>query len=188
MLVHFIFVIKKEELEARAWEFEYVLQMAQFYKFWIEKVFSQKVDVQADQMPVKTSHFFNRINMGLLLDDHRKRGEDVYHFYLTYFRPLWTDCTCEGYHAENFGMAWWQPATKKDDISFLAEKNCIKISHELAHEFLRQAGNTKYVELIHDIWTKHLFASLPFEYYDKNFTKTDKPSVFSTLDTSEFRL
>lgn len=187
MLVHFIFVIKKDELETREWEFEYISQMAQFYKSWIEKTFSKKVDVQADQMPVNPS-WFNRINMGSLLNDHRKRGEDIYHFYLTYFRPLWTDCTCEGYHAENFGMVWWQPSKNNDDLSFHAEKNCTKVSHELAHEFLRQAGNKKYVELIHDIWTKHLFAALPFEYYDESFTKTEKPSVFSTLDTSEFRL
>ncbi|HSD04217.1 MAG TPA: hypothetical protein VLB45_00495, partial [Nitrosopumilaceae archaeon] len=61
-------------------------------------------------------------------------------------------------------------------------------SHELSHEFLRQAGDKRYVELIHDIWTKHLFAALPFEHYDKDFAKTEKPSVFSTIDASEFRL
>jgi hypothetical protein len=187
VLVHFIFVVKKEDLEKRTWEFEYIVQMAQFYKTWIEKTFSKKIEVQADQMPVIHS-LFNRINMNSLLNDHRKRDENIYHFYLTYFRPLWTDCTCEGYHAENFSMAWWQSATKKDDISFMAEKNCTVVSHELSHEFLRQAGNKNYVELVHEIWTKHLFASLPFEYYDDAFKKTDVPATFSTIDTSEFRL
>lgn len=187
MLVHFIFVVKKEDLEKRTWEFEYITQMAQFYKMWIEKTFSKKIEVQTDQMPV-TYSLFNRINMSSLLNDHRKRGEDIYHFYLTHFRPLWTDCTCEGYHAENFSMVWWQSGTKKDDISFMAEKNCTVVSHELSHEFLRQAGNKNYIELVHEIWTKHLFASLPFEFYDDIFKKTDMPATFSTIDTSEFRL
>ena len=139
-------------------------------------------------MPVKPGRLFNRVDVNSLLADHRKRGENIYHFYLCYFRPLWTDCTCEGYHAENFGMIWWQQSPKRDDVSFLAEKNCTKVSHELTHEFLRQSGNKKYVEIVHDIWDKHLFASLPFEYYSDTFTKTTKLSTFSTLDTSSFRL
>jgi len=188
VLVHFIFVIKHDELEKRSWEFEYISRMAQFYKSWIEKTFSAKVDVKTDQMPVKPGRLFNRVDINSLLEDHRKRGESIYHFYLCYFRPLWTDCTCEGYHAENFGMIWWQQSTKRDDISFLAEKNCTKVSHELAHEFLRQAGSKQYVEIVHDIWDKHLFASLPFEYYSDTFTKTTKLTTFSTLDTSSFRL
>lgn len=186
MLVHFVFVVKRQDLEKRSWEFDYVTRMAQFYKIWIDRTFSKKIEVQTDQMPVNPS-FFHRINMGSLLTDHRERGEDIYHFYLTYFRPLWTDCTCEGYHAENFSMVWWQPVIK-DDFSLLGEKNCTVVSHELAHEFLRQKGNKNYVELVHDIWTKHLFASLPFEYYDDNFNKIEKPSTFSTIDTSELRL
>ncbi|MGI0082865.1 MAG: hypothetical protein ACREAF_03060 [Nitrosopumilaceae archaeon] len=188
MLVHFIFVIKQDESEKRLWEFDFVTSMAQFYKSWIEKTFSKKVDVQSDQMIVKPSHLFNRLDVNALLNDHRKRGEDIYHFYLCYFRPLWTDCTCEGYYAENFGMVWWEQSNKKDDVYFLAEKNCTKVSHELSHEFLRQAGNKKYIELVHDVWDKHLFASLPFEYYDKTFSKTSKPAIFSTIDASSFRL
>ena len=70
----------------------------------------------------------------------------------------------------------------------MAEKNCTIVSHELAHEFLRQTGNKNYVETVHEIWTKHLFALLPFEYYDNTFKKTDIPTTFSTIDTSEFRL
>jgi len=188
VLVHFIFVIKQDELEKRSWEFEYISRMTQFYKSWIEKTFSAKVDVKTDQMLVKPGRLFNRVDVNSLLEDHRKRGESIYHFYLCYFRPLWTDCTCEGYHAENFGMIWWQQSPKRDDISFLAEKNCTKVSHELTHEFLRQAGNKKYVEMVHDIWDKHLFALLPFEYYDNTFTKTTKLSTFTTLDTASFRL
>lgn len=186
MLLHFIFVVKKQDLDKRTWEFDYIIQMSNFYKNWIEKTFARKIEVKADQMPVNPS-FFHRINMGSLLNDHRQRGEDIYHFYLAYFRPLWTDCTCEGYHAENFGMIWWQPATK-NDTAFLAEKNCTAVSHELAHEFLRKTNNKNYVEIVHEIWTKHLFAALPFENYDETFKKTDKVSSFSTIDTHEIRL
>ena len=39
MLLHFIFLVKEEELESRRWEFEYVQKMAKFYKTWIENVF-----------------------------------------------------------------------------------------------------------------------------------------------------
>jgi hypothetical protein len=188
MLIHFIFLVKEDELEKRSWEFEYVKKMAQFYKQWIEKTFSKKVDVLSDQMVVKPGHSFNLINVPALLDDHRKRGEDIFHFYLAYFRPLWTDCTCEGYFAENFGMVWWEKNDKKDDVSFLMEKNCVKVSHELAHEFLRQSGYKNYKELVHEVWDKHLFASLYFEYYDENFVKTTKNPIFAVIDASAFRL
>jgi len=187
VFVHFIFVVKEDELEKRSWEFEYISKMAQFYKSWIEKTFAKQVEVLSDEMIVKSGHSFNLVNISDLLNDHRKRGEDIFHFYLTYFRPVWTDCTCEGYFAENFGMVWWEK-NYKDDVSFLMEKNCVKVSHELAHEFLRQSGYKNYKELVHEVWDKHLFASLSFEYYDENFVKTDKDPIFATIDASDFRL
>jgi len=188
MLVHFIFLVKEDELEKRSWEFEYISKMTQFYKKWIAETFSKQVDVLSDQMIVRSGRSFNLVNIPALIEDHRKRGEDIFHFYLTYFRPLWTDCTCEGYFAENFGMVWWEKNDKKDDISFLMDRNCVKVSHELAHEFLRQSGYKNYKELVHDVWDMHLFASLPFEYYDENFVKTNKQPFFATIDVSGFRL
>jgi len=188
MLLHFIFLVKEDELEKRSWEFEYVSKMAQFYKKWIAETFSKQVDVLADQMIVRSGRSISLVNVPALIEDHTKRGEDIFHFYLTYFRPVWTDCTCEGYFAENFGMVWWEKNDKKDDISFLMDKNCSKVSHELAHEFLRQSGYKNYKELVHDVWDKHLFASLPFEYYDENFVKTNKQPIFATIDVSGFRL
>ena len=106
MLLHFIFLVKEEELEPRKWEFEYVEKMAGFYKAWIERVFSQKVDVQSDEMIVRSGGRFRIMDTPVIMQDHVSRGEDIFHFYLTYFRPIWTDCTCEGYFAENFGMVW----------------------------------------------------------------------------------
>lgn len=187
MIVHFIFLVKDGELEERKWEFQYIEKMSAFYKTWIEDTFSIKVDVQSDEMIVRSGIKFRIVDTPLLLEDHQNRGEEIFHFYLAYFRPLWTDCTCEGYFADNFAMVWWQKPPKKDDIDFLRDVNCTKVSHELAHEFLRQAKNKNYKEVVHDVWDKHLFASLPFELYDMNHKKTEKESLFATLDASSFR-
>ena len=146
MLLHFIFIVKEEELEQRRWEFEYVQKMAQFYKIWIEKTFSRIVEVQADEMIVKPKGRFGIIDTPTLLLDHESRGADIFHFYLTYFRPIWTDCTCEGYFADNFGMVQWTKSPQRDDIHHMMETNCPKVSHEITHEFLRQAGYKNYKE------------------------------------------
>ena len=188
VLLHFIFLIKEEELEKRKWEFNYVTNMAQFYKTWIEKTFSREVVVQTDEMVQRSSSRFNLVDVPTILEDHKSRGEAIFHFYLTYFRPLWTDCTCEGYFAENFGMVWWEKSKQKDDINFLMERNCPKVSHELAHEFLRQLGYKSYKEIVHEIWDKHIFASLPFEHYDSHHKKSEKDPLFATIDTSSLQL
>ena len=187
MLLHFIFVIKETEHGKRDKEFEYVKQMSKFFKEWIKKNFSKDFEVQSDEMVTK-SRLFQKLDTHQLLKDHRERGEDIYHFYLTHFRPLWTDCSCEGYHAENFGMSYWVTPKNEDDTSFLALKNCTTVSHEIAHELLRQTGNKRYVELVHDVWTKHLFADLPYEQYGQNFEITTSQPYFLTIDTSSFRL
>jgi len=186
MLLHFIFVVKDSDLGKRDKEFDYVKKMAQFYKTWIKNNFAKDFDVQCDEMITKPRGLLQKLDTTTLLKDHRERGEDIYHFYMCHFRPLWTDCTCEGYHAENFGMVWWQAPKDQDDLMFLAEKNCTTVSHELAHELLRHSGNKNYVDVVHDVWTKHMFANLPFEQYDKDFKKTIKKPLFLTLDTSSF--
>ncbi len=188
VLLHFIFLVKEEELEKRKWEFNYVTNMAQFYKTWIEKTFSREVVVQADEMVQRSGNRFNLVDVPTILEDHKSRGENIFHFYLTYFRPLWTDCTCEGYFAENFGMIWWEKSKQEDDINFLMERNCSKVSHELAHEFLRQLGYKSYKEIVHEIWDKHIFASLPFEHYDSHHKKSEKDPLFATIDTSSLQL
>ena len=162
-------------------------KMAKFYKFWIEKTFSISVEVQADEMIAKSGGRFRIVDTPTLLLDHESRGTDTFHFYLTYFRPIWTDCTCEGYFADNFGMVQWSKSPQKDDINYLMEINCPKVSHELAHEFLRQTGYKNYKELVHDIWDKHLFASLPYEHYDMDNKQTQNDALFATIDTSSLR-
>ncbi len=188
MLLHFIFVIKENDLGKRDKEFEYIKLMSKFFKKWILKNFLKEFEVHSDIMITKPNSLFNRLDTYQLLKDHRDRGEEIYHFYLTHFRPLWTDCTCEGYHAENFGMSLWELPKNDDDTLFFAEKNCTTVSHEISHELLRQTGNKKYVELVHDVWTKHLFDSLPFEQYGKDFEKTSEKPYFLTIDPSSFRL
>ena len=180
-------MVKDKELEERKDEFEYVKQMAQFYKIWIKENFSKEVDVQCDEMVTHQRSIFDRLDTHTIVKDHKSRGEETYHFYLCHFRPTWTDCTCEGYHAENFGMIFWQKPKEKFDSLFLAEKNCTTVSHELAHELLRQANYKRYVQDVHDVWMKHFHADLPFAQYDQNFKKTDDKPMFLTIDMSSFK-
>ena len=188
MLLHFIFVIKEEDLQKRKPEFEYIKQMAQFYKVWIKEKFNKNFDIQCDELITKNRSLFQKLDTHTILEDHKHRGKDIYHFYLCHFRPLWTDCTCEGYHAENFGMIYWKPPTNPNDTLFLAEKNCTTVSHELAHELLRSIGYKKFKDVVHEIWSKHFYDQLYFEQYDSNFKKTDSKPMFLTLDTSELKI
>ena len=127
MLLHFIFVIKEEDLPHRKEEFEYVKSMAKFFQIWIKENFSISYEIQCDEMITEPRSILQKLDSHTLLDDHRQRGKEIYHFYLTHFRPFWTDCTCEGFHAENFGMALWQKPKNGYDELFLAEKNCTLI-------------------------------------------------------------
>jgi hypothetical protein len=178
--------VTKDELGSRSKEFEYIQQMALFYKKWIKDTFSLDIDVKADQMIVPKQSLLRRLDTAVLVEDHKSRGSDTFHFYLSNFRPMWTDCTCEGYYAENFAMTLW--ARPKDNEFLLdCQKNCTVVSHELAHELLRQKKFKKQYETIHEIWSKHLFKDLPFEQYGKNFEPNTSQPYFMTLDASEFR-
>jgi hypothetical protein len=84
-------------------------------------------------------------------------------------------------------MVFWQKPKDENDILFLAEKNCTVVSHELSHEFLRQQKFNKQADLIHDVWSKHLFGGLPFEQYGRNLESTKDSPYFLTIDASGFR-
>lgn len=188
MILHFIFVVKEEDRQDRRRDYEYVQKMARFYGFWIKDKFGVAYDVKCDELVTKPRHIFDRLDTHTLVRDHNHRGKDVYHFYLTYFRPIWTDCTCEGYHAENFGMAHWK--TPKDDVKdvnlFFAEKNCTVVCHQIIHELLRARGDKRYIQDVHDVWTKHLFSQLEFVQYDDDHNITSGRPTFLAMDTSEF--
>lgn len=187
MQLHFILLIKEGQLGERREEFEYVKRMAQFFKTWIKKKFGRDYQVSADIMTVGQRRFFERLDTHVLVDDHRRRGADVYHFYLAHFHPFWTDCTCEGYHAENFGMISWQ-RPENDDMLFMAEKNCATVSHEIAHEMLRQDGVKKFIQAVHDVWMQHFHNGLEFEQYGADFEPTKQLPHFLTIDTSQLAL
>jgi hypothetical protein len=186
MLLHFLFLVTKDELESRAREFEYVEQMAQFYKKWIQDTFSLDYDVKCDQMIVPKQSLLRRLDTAVLVEDHKSRDKNTFHFYLANFRPMWTDCTCEGYYAENFAMVLWVKP-KEDEFLLTCQKNCTVVSHELSHELLRQKKSKKQYDMIHDVWSKHLFKDLAFEQYGKNLERNTSQPYFMTLDTSELR-
>ena len=188
MILHFIFLVKEEDREKRRFEFEYIQKMSKFYKVWIKEKFGRDYEIKCDEMITKPRSILQRLDTHTLVRDHEQRGRETYHFYLTHFRPLWTDCTCDGYHAENFGLVFWQPLKESNDTLFLAEKNCTVVSHELIHEFLRLSGHKKFIQVVHDVWTKHLFEQLEFEQYDENFQKTDGKPMFLTMNTSQLNL
>lgn len=188
MILHFIFVIKEEDLQKRKPEFEYIKQMAQFYKVWIKEKFGKDYDIECDEMITKHRSLFQKLDTHTILRDHNQRGKEIYHFYLCHFRPLWTDCTCEGYYAENFGMIHWQQPKNPNDTLFLAEKNCTTVSHEIAHEMLRSIGHKKHTSIVHDIWTKHFYDQLNFEQYGADFKPTDDKPMFLTIDTASLKI
>ena len=187
MLLHFIYVIKQEDLGSRKEEFEYVKSMAKFFQKWIADNFSKSYEIQCDEMITEPRSILQKLDSHDLLDDHRHRGEEIYHFYLTHFRPLWTDCTCEGFHSENFGMVFWQKPKNGYDELFLAEKNCTIVSHEILHEMLRQKNHKRYIEDVHDLQTQHLFNDLPFIQYDENYEITENKPKFLSMDVSTIK-
>lgn len=179
----------REELAARAAESRYAESMARFLGSWASEAFSADLDVAYDEMVTGRRGLFGRLDTHAVVRDHRERGESDYHFYLCNFRPTWTDCTCEGYHAPNLGMILWQRpgGGAEPDALFMAEKNCTAASHELAHELLRQAGYARYVPDVHDVWTRHFHDGLAFEQYGGDFCRTAGRPSFLTIDASSFR-
>lgn len=186
--LHFIFLIRDSEMPDRRGEFEYVQAMSSFFEHWIREVFGVRFEVLCDMMVSGRRSILQRPDIHTLVEDHRERGSDVYHFYLTYFRPLWTDCTCDGYHAENFGMVWWQRPPGGPDapsLQFMAERNCTAVSHVLAHEILRQKGHSRYVPAVHDIWTRHHYSDLRFVGYGRDHKRSDRSPAFLVMDTAD---
>ena len=95
-------------------------------KFGSKKSLAKTMMIQCDEMITKPTSIFQRLDTHTLLRDHEQRGKDIYHFYLTHFRPLWTDSTCEGYHAENFGMVFGKNQKKKTMTLYLQKKTVLQ--------------------------------------------------------------
>jgi len=192
--IFFIYVAKNKEWQQRQQEdWGYVSSMARFFKWWAQRYFDIKLPVEADILPVVPGKLFDRMSLAYLVRDHSERGDYIYHIYLAYFKPFWTDCNTEGYTAPNLGVAWWprpdDAASETKRYAFYAEKNCPRVSHVLAHEFLRMKGKTKkdYFGKVHDIWDGHLYKDKPFLYFDSQFKRVRKEDSyrFVTLDPAE---
>ena len=105
----FIYTAKEKEwhkLEREDWT--YVSSMTRFFKWWIQRYFDISLQVESDILPIIPGKLFDRVSVAYLIRDHTDRAQDTYHFYLSYFKPLFTDCNTEGYTAPGIGIAWWQ--------------------------------------------------------------------------------
>lgn len=190
----FIYIAKNEEWQIRQKEdWDYVYSMSRFFHWWIKRHFRIDFSVDADILPVIPGKLFDRMSLDYLLRDHIQRGKGIYHFYLAYFSPFWTDCQTEGYSTENFGMVHWKrPATNtsgSERAKFFADNNCTKISHLLSHEAMRMKGKNRkeYLDFIHDLWHSHIENSLDYNYYNDRFVRVSQnsPYRFATLDISK---
>jgi hypothetical protein len=196
----FIYVAKEEEWQQRQKEdWDYVSSMARFYHRWIKRYYDLDFTVEADILPVIPGRLFDRMSIGYLDRDHKERGKSIYHFYLAYFKPLWTDCPTESYSSENFGMIQWKRppnntlvSSEIQRIKFFADTNCANVSHVLCHEVLRMKGKKReeYFERVHKIWDNHVYKGLPYIYYNERFNRVSKDSYyhFVTLDNTSIRL
>lgn len=187
----FIYVAKNNEwkkLHDEDWD--YVSAMTKFFHWWIKKYFDLNFSVDVDILPVISGKIFDRMSLAYLLRDHDERGKSIFHFYLSYFKPFWTDCDTEGYSSDNFGMAFWdrpkQKLSRELHEKYFADNNCARISHVLIHEVLRLSGKSKkeYFNNVHDVWNEHLHKNLPFSYYDEKFKKISNTGNyrFVTID------
>ncbi len=191
----FIYVVKNEEWKQRYEEdWDYVSSMALFFKWWIRQEFDKDIMVEADILPVIPGKIFDRPSLAYLLKDHSDRGNSVFHFYLPYFKPLWTDCRpLHGYYSNNFGMVTWHRpkslSSHELNEKYFANNNCAQISHILTHEILRQSSKKRkeYFDNVHKLWNMHVDGLQSFSYYNRNFKRVSSTSNyrFITMDITK---
>lgn len=192
----FIYVAKnKEWIRLQNEDWYYVSLMSRFFHHWIKRSFNVNLKVKADILPVIPGKLFDRMSLSYLSRDHIDRDKTTYHFYLTYFKPFWTDCRTEGYSSENFGVAYWErsknPISDLDRIRFYSDKNCAKVSHVLTHEILRMMGKSRkvYFDEVHELWDKHIYEQLPFQYFNNKFELVSNKESYSfvTIDPKRIK-
>lgn len=190
MELHFIYVVKSDEWKEKLKDdWLYVYNMAKFYQWWLRKNFGLYFKVNADVLVVvKTALIGLRFGMSDLMRYHKEKGEDNYHFYLSYFKPRWSDCS-SGFFTENVGLIQWKNYEGRQEKNrFFALENCARVSHVLLHEVERRKNYPKnYKELIHEQWDKHLYGAEDFEFYDKRFRKVSSKDdfMFATIKIPE---
>jgi hypothetical protein len=188
-------VAKNEEWKQRYEEdWTYVSSMTRFFKWWIKQEFHVDVTIESDILPVIPGKIFDRMSIAYLLKDHTDRDDSIFHFYLPYFSPLWTDCCIDGYHAENFGLVTWHRPKQLSSIpyeneKYFADNNCAQISHVISHEFLRRSIKKRklYFNDIHKLWDCHLKGTVPFLYYNRQFNRVPESSEYRyvTIDLTK---
>jgi len=189
MNLHFVYVSRSDEYKERLRDdWLYIYEMAKFYQWWLRKKFSLYYNVQTDVLVVvKTPLMRLRFGMRDLMKHHKEKGEDNYHFYLSYFKPIWSDCSA-GFFTENVGLVQWKEHVGNlEKQRFFALENCARVSHILLHEVGRQKNydTKKFKEAIHNQWDKHLYGAEEFEFYDKRYrivTSKDE-YMFATMKT-----
>jgi hypothetical protein len=192
----FIYVAKNEDWKQRYEEdWNYVSSMTRFFKWWIKHEFDIDITLEADILPIIPGKIFDRPSLAYLLKDHSERGNSVFHFYLPYFKPLWTDCRpLDGYHADNFGMVTWHRpkhlySSSDENEKYFADNNCAQISHILSHEFLRRSDKKRkvYFDDIHKLWNLHLDGSEQFLYYNRHFKRVSQSGGYKyiTIDLTK---
>jgi hypothetical protein len=191
----FIYVAKnKEWIRLQNEDWYYVSLMSRFFHQWIKRSFDVNLKVKADILPVIAGKLFDRMSISYLARDHIDRDKTTYHFYLTYFKPFWTDCRTEGYSSENFGIAYWErsknPLSDLDRIRFYADKNCAKVSHVLTHEILRFLGKSRkvYFDAVHELWDKHMYEETPFQYFNNKFELVSNKESYSFVTINPKRI
>lgn len=171
----FIYVVSDKWKEHLRYEWLYIYKMSKFYQWWLKKNFKLYYDVKSSVILVKATKLTRwRFNLRDLMEDHKEKGEDDYHTYLSYFKPFFSDCSI-GYYVDSFGLVKWKYYDGNGDvIRFLARENCPKVSHILLHQISREIKKEKRREFnyaIHDIWNKHLDGKEEFEYYNERYEK-----------------
>lgn len=167
--------------------------MSRFFQKWIKRSFNVRLPVSADILPVIPGRVFDRMSISYLARDHSERGKSVYHFYLAYFKPFWTDCQTEGYSSDNLGIVYWSRPKEKisnaERIKYFADKNCVKISHLITHEVLRMAGNSRkiYFDAVHKLFQKHIDGKYPVLHFNEHFDPVAITETyhFATIDVKK---
>ncbi len=192
MNLNFVYVAKSDEWKDKLRDdWLYVYSMAKFYQYWLRKNFQLHYKVNADVLVVvKTALMRFRFGMNDLMKHHREHEEENYHFYLTYFKPIWSDCS-SGFFTDNVGLVQWKTYEGKGEKNrFFALENCTRVSHVLLHEVGRQKKYGKdHKGMIHDQWDKHLYKVEEYEYYNKRFGKVSSKDdfMFATMKIPEHR-
>jgi len=190
MNLHFIYVVKSDDWKDRLKdEWLYVYNMAKFYQWWLRKNFGLHYKVNTDVLVVVTTALMAlRFGMSDLMKHHKEKGEENYHFYLSYFKPRWSDCDV-GFFSDNVGLIKWKNYEGKvEKNKFFALENCTSVSHVLLHEVGRKKDYGKnYKGIIHEQWDKHFYGAEEFDFYDKNFRKVSSKDdfMFATMKIPE---